>query len=167
MEVFNRVIVVFFLDALKPKQTSASWKLLHACCAIMSILVRCVLVLPIWVRLLRWCQSHVSNSSMKFSCMVLDALMSKRVSASSKDSKFLHVCCGLWMDQWDNVYTSQMCYIRTRSLIRVLVINDNGLWINDFIWDNEYRLIHGWKRFGCERVEFWRWWAKLGLKAKV
>ena len=55
----------------------------------------------------------------------------------------------------------------SRPLIRVLVINDNGLWINDFIWDNEYRLIHGWKRFGCERMEFWRWWAKLGLKANV
>jgi hypothetical protein len=55
----------------------------------------------------------------------------------------------------------------SRPLIRVLVINDNGLWINDFIWDNEYRLIHGWKRFGCEHMEFWRWWAKLGLKAKV
>jgi hypothetical protein len=54
-----------------------------------------------------------------------------------------------------------------RPLIRVLVINDNGLWINNFIWDNEYRLIHEWKRFGCERMEFWRWWAKLGLKAKV
>ena len=47
----------------------------------------------------------------------------------------------------------------SRPLIRVLVINDNGLWINDFIWVNKYRLIHGWKRFGCERVEFWRWWA--------
>ena len=45
----------------------------------------------------------------------------------------------------------------SRPLIRVLVINDNGLWINNFIWDNEYRLIHGWKRFGCERMEFWRW----------
>ena len=55
----------------------------------------------------------------------------------------------------------------SRPLIRVLVINDNGLWINDFIWDNEYRLIHGWKRFGCERMEIWRWWAKLGLKTKV
>ena len=31
----------------------------------------------------------------------------------------------------------------SRPLIRVLVINDNGLWINDFILDNEYRLIHG------------------------
>ena len=55
----------------------------------------------------------------------------------------------------------------SRPLIRVLVINDNDLWINDFIWDNEYRLIHGWKTFGCERMEFWRWWAKLGHKAKV
>ena len=25
----------------------------------------------------------------------------------------------------------------SRPLIRVLVINDNDLWINDFIWDNE------------------------------
>ena len=55
----------------------------------------------------------------------------------------------------------------SRPLIRVLVINDNGLWINEFIRDNEYRLIHEWKRFGCERMEFWRWWVKLGLKAKV
>ena len=31
----------------------------------------------------------------------------------------------------------------SRPLIRVLVINDNVLWINDFIWDNEYRSIHG------------------------
>ena len=31
----------------------------------------------------------------------------------------------------------------SRPLIRVLVINDNGLWINNFIQDNEHRLIHG------------------------
>ena len=31
----------------------------------------------------------------------------------------------------------------SRPLIRVLVINDNGLWINDFISDNEHRLIYG------------------------
>ena len=44
-------------------------------------------------------------------------------------------------------------------LIRVLVINDNGLWINDFSWDNEYRLIHGWKRFGwfLESTSTWIW----------
>ena len=49
---------------------------------------------------------------------------------------------------------SRECLKASRPLIRVLVINDNGLWINDFIWDNEYRLIHGWKRFGCKRMEF-------------
>ena len=42
----------------------------------------------------------------------------------------------------------------SRPLIRVLVINDNDLWINNFIRDNEHRLIHGSKGFGCERVEF-------------
>ena len=31
----------------------------------------------------------------------------------------------------------------SRPLIRVLVINDNDLWINNFIRDNEHRLIHG------------------------
>ena len=42
----------------------------------------------------------------------------------------------------------------SRPLIRVLVINDSGLWINDFIRDNENRLIHERKGFGCERVKF-------------
>ena len=42
----------------------------------------------------------------------------------------------------------------SRSLIRVLVINDNDLWINNFIRDNEHSLIHGKKGFGYERVEF-------------
>ena len=42
----------------------------------------------------------------------------------------------------------------SRPLIRVLVINDNGLWINDFIRDNENMLIHGRKGFDCERVKF-------------
>ena len=31
----------------------------------------------------------------------------------------------------------------SRPLIRVLVINDNDLWINNFIRDNEHSLIHG------------------------
>ena len=30
----------------------------------------------------------------------------------------------------------------SRHLIRVLVINDNGLWINDFIWECESILVH-------------------------
>ena len=42
----------------------------------------------------------------------------------------------------------------SRPLIRVLAINDNDLWINNFIRDNEHSLIHGKKGFGYEHVEF-------------
>ena len=50
--------------------------------------------------------------------------------------------------------TSAMLVKASRPLIRVLVINDNDLWINNFIRDSEHKLIHGSKGFGCERVKF-------------
>ena len=74
------------------------------------------------------------------------------------DGRTIHFSINAWV--WNDYLPKQSSYVwlkASRPLIRVLVINDNGLWINEFIWDNEYRLIHEWKRFGCERMEFWRW----------
>ena len=51
-------------------------------------------------------------------------------------------------------YSNTVVLKASRPLIRVLVINDNDLWNNNFIRDNVHRLIHGRKGFGCERVKF-------------
>ena len=122
--------------------------------------------------MITWESSELPSLADASFCFQINS-MSPRCQISINTTNLSHVTKS-FMD-WISNQSSTLCieslyYVwqlkASRPLIRVLVINDNGLWIIDFIWYNEYRLIHGWKRFGCDCVEFWRWWAKLGLKQR-